>query len=302
KFENNEVKKEVFELGRHLFYEPMLSKDNTISCGSCHQQFAAFAHAEHKFSHGINDLVGTRNSPALFNIPWQANFMHDGGINHIEVQPIAPIQNPIEMAELFSSVLSKLQASSKYRSLFEKAYGDPEVTDSRMLKAMAQFMGLMYSYNSKFDFFKRNENGVTLSEEELRGYQIVRTKCAPCHQEPLFSDYGFHNNGLAVDPTIQDSGRARITQLPEDKYKFKTPSLRNIMLTAPYMHDGRYNTIEQCLDHYTNNVVNTTNLDPILAANNGIALSASEKADIVAFLKTLTDYKFINDVKFSEIK
>ncbi|MBK6523915.1 MAG: cytochrome-c peroxidase [Bacteroidia bacterium] len=297
-FSNNPIKAEVFNLGRELFYDPILSVDNTISCGSCHQQFVAFAHAEHKFSHGINDLLGNRNAPGIFNVTWHNSFMHDGGINHIEVQPIGPIQNPIEMGEKFANVITKLQNSAKYKQLFLKAYGTEEATDSRVLKSMAQFMGLMYSYNSKFDHYKRNEDNVKLTEEELRGYNLFQAKCVQCHVEPLFSDFSFRNNGIAIDPLLNDSGRAHITGLPQDRYKFKTPSLRNVGLTGPYMHDGRYTTLQQCLDHYTN-LQNTINHDPLMPIG-GIPLTAQEKTEIIAFLHTLTDYEFINDQKFAD--
>lgn len=297
-FSNNTPSAAVFNLGRELFYDPILSLDNTVSCGSCHQQFAAFAHAEHKFSHGINDLIGTRNAPGIFNTTWHKSFMHDGGINHIEVQPLGPIQNPIEMGEKFTDVIKELEASAKYRDLFKKAYGTEEVYDSRILKAFAQFMGLMYSYNSKYDKYKRNEDGVTLTAQEMNGYATFQAKCSSCHTEPLFSDFNYRNNGIAIDPLINDSGRAHITGLPEDRYKFKVPSLRNVALTGPYMHDGRYTTLQQCLDNYTN-IVNQTNLDPLLAPS-GISLTAQEKQDIIAFLQTLTDYQFINDPRFAD--
>ena len=297
-FSNDAIKPEVFNLGRELFYDPILSLDNSVSCGSCHQQFAAFAHAEHKFSHGINDLIGNRNAPGMFNLTWHSSFMHDGGINHIEVQPIGPIQNPIEMGETFANVLSKLQNSAKYRQLFLKAYGTEEATDTRILKSMAQFMGLMYSYNSKFDLYKRNESNVKLSADELRGYAAFQAKCGSCHTEPLFSDFKFRSNGIEFNPLLNDSGRAHITGMPQDRYKFKTPSLRNIALTGPYMHDGRFTTLQQCLDHYTD-IKNLVNLDPTIPAT-GIPLTSQEKTDIISFLQTLTDYKFINDPKFAD--
>ena len=299
RFTNNPIKEETFVLGRALFYDPILSADNTISCGTCHQQFVAFANADHDLSHGINDLLGTRNSPALFNMTWHPNFMHDGGINHIEVQPVAPIENPVEMGLSFSAALNKLRASSKYVKMFRDAYGSEEITDAKMLKAMAQFMALMYSYNSKFDLWKRGENNVTLNAAEQRGYQTFLAKCNTCHKEPLFTDFSFRSNGLSFSPTLKDSGRAHITGLAQDRWKFKVPSLRNIALTGPYMHDGRYQSLQQCMDHYTNQVTNMENLDPLLQPN-GIALTASEKSDLIEFLQTLTDYKFINDKRFAD--
>ncbi len=298
-FSVNTLSEEKFALGRALFYEPMLSADNSVSCGSCHQQFAAFANADHAVSHGINDLVGTRNSPGIFNLAWHPYFMHDGGINHIEVQPLGPITNTLEMGADINPVIVKLQASSRYRDLFKKAYGSDTVNTQKMFRAMAQFMGLMYSYNSKYDYYKRQENNETLSDAELRGYNLFISKCSSCHTEPLFSDFAFRNNGLPVNVFVKDSGRAHITGLPGDRYKFKTPSLRNIAKTAPYMHDGRFTTLQQCLDHYTNGVTNLTNLDPLLQ-NNGVQLSANDKQDIIAFLQTLTDYKFLGDKRFSD--
>jgi cytochrome c peroxidase len=298
-FSNNPISENTFILGRSLFYETLLSKDNTISCGSCHQNFAAFANANHRISHGINDLVGIRNSPGLFNLNWHPSFMHDGGINHIEVQPLAPITNSVEMGDNIVDVVAKLQASSKYKNLFKNAYGSEEVTSEGMFKSMAQFMSLMYSYDSKYDYYKRNENNVTLNDAELRGYNLFLVNCNSCHTEPLFSDFKFRNNGLSANTSINDEGRSHITGLQEDKYKFKTPSLRNISLTAPYMHDGRFDYLEQCLDHYTNGVTNLINLDPLLT-NNGLLLSSQDKKDIISFLRTLTDYKFINDKRFAD--
>lgn len=296
RFTDNVLSTEKFKLGRALFYETMLSADNTISCGSCHQQFAAFAHSAHQFSHGINGLVGTRNAPALQNLNWNPSFMHDGGVNHIEVFPPAPITNPVEMAETLPNLVLKISASAKYQDLFRKAYGDDTVTTQRMFRAIAQFMGTMYSYNSKYDQVKHGAANFTASEQN--GYALFVQKCASCHQEPLFSDYKFRNNGLAVNPAIKDSGRAHITRDLADLYKFKTPSLRNIDLTGPYMHDGRFMTLNECLNHYTSGISSSPTLDPSL--NGGISLNTQEKNDIIAFLKTLTDPQFLTDKRYSE--
>jgi cytochrome c peroxidase len=296
-FSVNTISEDKFILGRALFYESMLSKDNTISCGSCHEQFVAFAHSDHDVSHGINGLLGIRNSPALFNLNWHSTFMHDGGINHIEVMPLAPITNPIEMGEDINSVIQKLLASEKYRNLFKNAYGTEEINTQKMFRAMAQFMGLMYSYNSKYDYFKRGEGYVEFTDAEKRGYNLFLAKCNSCHKEPLFSDFQFRNNGLSVNVNYRDSGRQHITREPQDLYKFKTPSLRNIARTGPYMHDGRFSTLKQCLDHYTNGITNMTNIDPLLQSGS-IQLSAQDKDDIIAFLNTLTDYKFLGDKRF----
>lgn len=298
-FSVNSLSQARFTLGRTLFYDPILSADNTISCGSCHMQSAAFAHADHKLSHGINDLIGNRNSPALFNLNWHPSFMHDGGVNHIEVQPLAPITNPVEMAETMPKVIDKLRNSTKYKKLYADAWGTDSITSQGIFRAMAQFMGTMVSYNSKYDRYKRGEAGTELTEQELKGYNLFLTHCNSCHKEPLFTDFEYRNNGLTPDPFLNDTGRAHITGLPQDRYKFKTPSLRNISLTYPYMHDGRYSTLQACLNHYTDHVKNTINLDAKLQPN-GLTLTANEKSDIIAFLNTLTDYAFITDKKFAD--
>lgn len=295
RFENNPITESKFELGRALFYEPMLSRDNSISCGSCHQQLSAFANLDHRVSHGIDQLEGTRNSPGLFNLTWHTSLMHDGGVNHLEVQPIAPITNVVEMDETLQNVLAKLRKSSRYDTLFARAYGSTEMTSEKMLKAIAQFMGLMYSFNSRYDQYKRGQTA--LSEQEHRGYAAFGKHCASCHSEPAFTDFKFRNNGLSVDPLVMDSGRARITLKQEDLWRFKTPSLRNVEVTMPYMHDGRYTTLEQCLDHYSTGVVNTTNLD---LPEYGIQLKSGEKEDIIAFLRTLTDHEFLHDARFGD--
>jgi cytochrome c peroxidase len=297
-FSNNTLTSDGFTLGRYLFYDPILSADNTISCGSCHQQFAAFSHSGHDVSHGIYGLLGTRNSPAIQNINWLPEFMHDGGVNHIEVMPLAPITNPVEMDETMTNVISKLSSSGKYKQLFTKAYGDDMVNSQRIFKALAQFMGTMYSYNSKYDMVKAGKDIFTAQEQS--GYNIFVQKCASCHKEPLFSDFNYRNNGLSVNIAINDSGRAHITGNPSDRYKFKTPSLRNIEKSGPYMHDGRFGSLDQCINHYVSGITSSPTLDPILSS--GIALSTQDKSDIKAFLKTLTDTKFLTDSRYSEIK
>lgn len=295
-YSNNPLTADGFTLGRTLFYDPLLSSDNTISCGSCHQQFAAFSHSGHDVSHGINGLLGNRNAPALQNLNWNTSFMHDGGILNIEVMPLAPITNTVEMNETMTNVVSKLSASGKYKQLFTKAFGDDLVNSQRIFKAIAQFMGTMYSYNSKYDAVKAGKESFT--PQENSGYNLFAQKCASCHTEPLFSDYQFRNNGLSVNVLYNDSGRAHITGNATDRYKFKTPSLRNIEKTAPYMHDGRFTSLDQCLEHYNSGIIISPTLDTQLQS--GIILSAQNKADIIAFLKTLTDTKFLTDSRFSD--
>ena len=296
-FTGNSVTYDGFTLGRHLFYEPMLSLDTTISCGSCHLQTFGFSNGpSHPVSHGVNDLLGKRNSPALFNLTWQTKIMWDGGVNNLENQPVGPIQNPVEMNLPFNDALTRVAASAKYKSLFKNAFGDTVVTSARFLKAFAQFMGLMVSYNSKYDKVKNGKEAFTSSEAD--GYTVFKNKCASCHSEPLFSDYAFRNNGLAVN-AYQDSGRYRITNDPSDIYKFKTPSLRNLGFSAPYMHDGRFASLGQVMNHYRNGVSNMLNLDPLLSG--GISLTAQEEIDLLSFLATLNDYTFRDDPRFKEI-
>lgn len=297
-FQNNTLSKEGFKLGRKLFYDGRLSKDNTISCGFCHQQFAAFANFDHKVSHGINSLLGTRNAPPMFNLVWHPTFMWDGGINHIEVQPLAPITNPVEMDETLDNIVVKLQADAVYRQLFKEAFGDETINSQRIFKALAQFMGMLNSYNSRYDKYVRGEPGGNMTSEELDGLSLFRQKCSSCHTEPLFTDFSYRNNGLRIDTNYKDIGRMHITGLLTDSLKFKVPTLRNIDLTMPYMHDGRFNTLSQVLDHYISGIHTSTTLDAQLT--NGIPLTTIEKQNIIRFLQTLSDYEFITDPRFSE--
>lgn len=296
---NNKLTREGFELGRKLFYDPRLSRDNTVSCGSCHQQFSGFAQIDHPVSHGVDDLLGPRNSPALFNLNWHTSFMWDGGINHIENQPVAPIQNPVEMDETLDNVLNKLRSDATYRSMFKAAFGDETINTQRMSWAFTQFMGMMVSSDSKYDKYKRGEAGGAMTTQELAGYEVYKQKCASCHKEPLFTDFTFRNNGLAVT-SVNDSGRAHITQRADDLYKFKMPSLRNLKYTWPYMHDGRFNTLDQVLNHYTTGIIQSPTLDASLTS--GIALTTQEKEDLLSFLNTLNDEAFTKNPLFAEPK
>lgn len=294
-FKDNQLTKAGFILGRKLFYDPRLSRDSSTSCGSCHQSFAAFAHSTHNVSHGVDGLLGTRNSPSLFNLAWNPSFMWDGGVNHIEVQPAAPIMNPVEMDEKIDRVLIKLQSDAGYRKLFADAFGSEEITSQKMFRAMAQFMGAMVSANAKYDQVQRGT--ATFSEEELAGQTVYQNKCASCHPAPLFTDYSFRNVGLKPGG-VKDSGRAHITQLAEDLYKFKVPSLRNLGYSAPYMHDGRFNTIDEVFDQMESGIYISATLDPLL--QNGIKLSTTERSNLKAFLKTLNDDSYVRDKRFEE--
>jgi cytochrome c peroxidase len=297
KFENNPLTYDGFVLGRKLFYDVRLSVDSTVSCGTCHQQFAGFAQLGHDLSHGVKDLLGTRNSPGLANMAWHTSFFWDGGVNHLENQPISPIENPVEMALPFAEAVDRVRKAEDYRSYFKNAFGDETINSQRMLRAMAQFMGAMVSADSKYDKYVRAEAGGTLTQSELNGLTIFRQHCATCHKEPLMSDFSFRNNGLRPS-AVNDSGRAHITKDAADLYKFKVPSLRNVALTAPYMHDGKVRTLEDAVEHYRSRIHPSETLDPLLSA--GIALTDNEKHDVVNFLKTLTDSTFIRNPLFAE--
>ena len=298
-FANNAISKEGFEVGRMLFYDPVLSRDSTVSCSSCHQQFVAFAHSGHAKSHGIDNQVTLRNSPGLFNLPWQKDFFWDGGVSHIELVPLAPIANPLEMDEVMARVVYKLNRSTRYKGLFQKAFGKDTVDSQQILYALTQFNGLMISANSKYDQYRTQKE--TLSAEELEGLSLFTEKCSSCHSGELFTDLSFRNNGLNTSFT-NDTGREHITTLSSDIGKFKVPSLRNVELTSPYMHDGRFTTLENVLDHYASGVKSSATLDPLLDKGDGsygIALTDDEKQKIILFLKTLTDQSFITDPRFS---
>jgi len=300
--DQNPPTKEGFELGRTLFYDPRLSRDGTISCGSCHQQFVAFAHAGHDLSHGIDGRMGTRNAPALQNLRWGRTFLWDGGSNHLETMPLAPITNPVEMDETVDNVVSKLNADPDYRRRFQVVFDKQPIDSYQLLKALAQFTAALTSANSRYDHYVRQETGGTLSAPELRGRALVAQKCAACHATDLFTDESYRNNGLSRSFAV-DSGRAHITQLAADRGKFKVPSLRNVALTAPYMHDGRFPTLPQVLDHYDHGMLDSPTLDPAFrqpGGQLGIPLTAQEKSDLLAFLNTLTDEAFITDKRLAE--
>lgn len=294
-FSNNKITAEKVLLGRVLFYDPLLSNNNTISCAGCHSQFSAFTHIDHALSHGINDSIGMRNSPALMNLAWQKSFMWDGAINNLDMQALAPISHPKEMGSSIHEVVMKLQSKKMYRELFYKAFSDSMVTGERTLKAMSQFMLTLVSANSKYDKVIRKEENFT--EQEKNGYELFQRNCASCHKEPLFTSNEFANNGLPVDTLLNDFGKIRITQNKQDSLKFKIPTLRNIEYTYPYMHDGRFKKLSQVLNHYTNGIHQSLTLANEL--KQGINLSSNEKVDLIAFLLTLSDKEFIFNQKHS---
>ena len=312
----NPLTEEGVELGRFLFYDGILSRTDKIGCGTCHQQQAAFTHHGHDLSHGVDDLLGIRNSPAIQNMAWNTSFFWDGGVHDLDLVPPVPIQNEVEMGERVSTVVEKLRNTPvagaakqvNYPKMFEAAFGTDEINADRMMKALSQFMMTMVSATSRYDYFLQGDASA-LTPLEKEGMAVFKQKCSSCHSSELFTDFSFRNNGL-IPAKINDQGRYAITLNEADRLKFKVPSLRNVGLTAPYMHDGRFTTLEEVLNHYANDqsgskdsIFVSPTLDPLLQVagqKRGIKLSATEKQSIIAFLRTLNDEQFINDKRFSD--
>lgn len=312
----NPLTVEGVELGKFLFYDGILSRTDNIGCGTCHQQQAAFTHHGHDLSHGVDDKIGTRNAPSVQNMAWNTSFFWDGGVHDLDMVPPVPIQNKVEMDERVSNVIEKLKKTPvagaakqvDYPKMFKAAFGSDSITADRMMQALSQFMMTMVSATSRYDYFVRGDASA-LTAQEKDGLSIFKQKCASCHAGELFTDQKFRNNGLTPN-RINDQGRYAITLNADDRLKFKVPSLRNAGLTAPYMHDGRFTTLEQVLDHYANDkpgskdsIYVSPTLDPLLNAagqKRGISLTSAEKQSIIAFLRTLNDDDFIKDKRFSD--
>ena len=293
-FKRNPLTEEGFQLGSNLFYDPILSRDSTISCASCHLQQTGFTHVDHDLSHGIDGKIGNRNAISLQNLAWTKDFMWDGGVNHLDVQAIHPITSEVEMDETLENVVSKLQKSDKYPPLFEAAFGTKKITGQLMLKALSQFVVSLTSSNSKYDKVLRKEENFT--EMEQNGFRLFKQNCASCHKDPLFKSDKFEYNGLKLDPTLNDFGRMRITQNPKDSLKFKVPTLRNVQYTFPYMHDGRFKTLNEVVKHY--NALQANKILPKELAK-PMHFTDNERTDLVAFLKTLTDKEFLFNPRYA---
>jgi cytochrome c peroxidase len=312
--ENNPMTVEGVELGKHLFYEKMLSGDNSMSCATCHAPTAAFSDTN-QYSKGIDGIQGTRNSMALMNLGWQSFFFWDGRAKTLEEQILQPVPNPIEMHQSWKDAVSKLNAQVKYRNLFFKAFGEEGIDSIKVSKAIAQFLRTMISGKSKFDVMYKQENNMslnpyekqilaTVSPEEWAGYDLFKSMngadCFHCHNGPLMQVKKFSNNGL--DATFTDIGRGAITGDPNDNGKFKVPTLRNIALSAPYMHDGRFKTLDEVIEHYSTGIHQSSTLDPLIqfASQGGVQLDSQEKDLLKKFLLTMTDYKFVNNPEFKD--
>lgn len=295
-FSDNPLSKEGFELGRKLFYDDRLSIDNEHPCSSCHQQIAGFGTYQHDRSHGVFDSHTLRNAPVLFNLAWNSSFHWDGEFNSLKDEAAQPINGHIEMGETFESIINKIKDDKDYQEMFKKIFRYPFIRPEYILKALAQFTGYMVSADSKYDKYKKGS--ATFTAQEDAGYQLYKANCATCHPEPMFTDYSIRNIGLPVDNFLKDHGRMRITGKKEDSLKFKVPTLRNTYISSNYMHDGRFNTLLQCLNHYRSGVQQSVTLDPLLM--NGITLTNTEATNLTVFLRTLTDSAFLKDARFSK--
>ncbi len=302
--EDNPLTEEGIALGQKLFFDPILSANNTQACADCHRAPNAFTDPR-QFSVGIDGSVGTRNSMPLFNLAWNygEKFFWDGRANSLEEQILDPVTNPIEMANTWPNAVSALESDAMYPQLFEEAFGVTTIDSTLVTKAIAQFLRTLVSSNSKFDRYLLGEVELTPSEEN--GLAIFldeqRGDCFHCHGNPfnpLWTDNIFHNNGL--DEFFEDRGLGRVTGDPRDDGKFKTPSLRNLAYTAPYMHDGRFETLDDVINHYSEGLVYSETIDPLMkkVGEGGVQLSESDKADLKAFLLSLSDPSFINNPNF----
>ena len=299
------------KLGRMLFYEKMLSKDGSMACASCHLQEFAFSDTA-QFSIGVEGKPGGRQAMAVFNMAWNENeFFWDGRAHLVRDQSLGPIQDPLEMNETLENVIAKLSASQTYKDQFIRAFGTDEVTSEKMSLAMEQFMNSIVSYQSKYDDFL--EDTTVFSESEKRGRDLFfgeyneffpdesGADCAHCHSGANFENDKYANNGLDGDGEFKDDGREKVTKDARDKAAFKITSLRNIAVTAPYMHDGRFATLEQVVAHYNNGLKASASLDGALeqTRGTGLRLTEQDKTDLVNFLKTLTDNTLISNPDYA---
>jgi cytochrome c peroxidase len=293
-FPNNPLSEKGFELGRKLFFDGRLSRTNLVSCNFCHEQPFAFTHHGHDLSHGVDDLIGIRNAPAIQNMAFQSEYFFDGASNNLEMVSIVPIHNPVEMDENLPNIIQKLKADSQYQKLFKEAYSDT-VTINGALKAIGTFLRTLISGNSKFDEYLKGRT-TSFNESETRGMELFfssKTSCSECHGGFNLRKEGFFNNGFFE--TYPDSGRQRITLNENDRAKFSVPSLRNIALTAPYMHNGSVNSLEEVVNRYNNGGYDHPSKSELIRPLN---LSEGEKVDLIRFLNTLTDFTFINNEAF----
>lgn len=301
---NNPQTVEGVSLGRKLFFDPILSGDGSQSCADCHSPENAFTDSD-RFSEGIDGNLGPRNSMTIFNLAWNYDerFFWDGRTFSIENQALVPVKDPNEMHNTWINAMASLQGHADYPNLFYEAFGTTTIDSILVTKALAQFERTLISGNSRFDKHLNGED--ILTDSELNGFNVfmdeTKGDCFHCHgnaNNPLWTDNIFHNNGL--DAAFDDLGLGTFTGDPADNGKFKSPSLRNLKFSAPYMHDGRFATLDEVINHYSEGLVNSPTIDPLMKsiANGGVQLSDEDIIDLKAFLLSLSDDEFINNPDF----
>jgi cytochrome c peroxidase len=307
---DNPTTQEGVLLGRFLFYDPIMSRDSSISCATCHKQELSFTDGLDK-SIGIDGKVGKRSSMSLANIGFaNRGLFWDGRVSSLEIQALHPVEDPNEMDEKWPNVIRKLQVHPTYQQMFRKAFGiknNKEITKEMVAKALAQFQRTMVSAGSKYDKFIRQEI-LDLDNDEFEGMSMFNDNsggalkdagCAHCHSPVLFTADNYFNNGLLTDEQqAMTQTRFNLTGFNSDMGKFRAVSLRNIALTAPYMHDGRKTSLDAVIEHYSTGGVASANRDGLIPEHGTIPTSASEKDKLIKFLNTLTDTAFINNPAF----
>ena len=304
--ERNPISQEGVELGRMLFYDPALSAKDNLSCASCHMQHIAFTDGLALSNRGNSGKALKRHSPALINLAWHEGLFWDGGAKNLESLTFAPLTHPDEMAIDLPELVKKLEDRYDYRARFKQVFKVDTIHAAFIARALAQFQRTLISDNAKYDQVLKSDGQLQFTELELRGEVLFEEKCSNCHSGLFFTDFDYHNNGL--DSTFPEGpeevaqGRARITLNAEDLGRFKTPTLRNVALTAPYMHDGRFSDLEAVLEHYNSGVQRSPSLDKLLIdehGNVGIPLNKDDKQALIAFLNTLTDSSFLTNPMWS---
>lgn len=311
---DNPMTEEGVALGRFLFFEERLSGDNTMSCASCHAQAFAFSDNGNQFSTGIDGVQGARTSMVLQNLGWEQRFFWDGRSATLEEQILEPVENVIEMHETWPNAVAELQADNGYVALFQEAFGSTTIDRYKTAKAIAQFLRTMISGNSRYDQFQRGE--IVLTPDEQQGALLTTFEggfppdvpngqggadCFHCHPHGgnRFTDGIMRNNGL--NEIFTDLGLGGVTGLPQDQGLFKTPTLRNVAVSAPYMHDGRFNSLEQVIEHYNSGGHPSPTISPFMKYTvGGLQLTPEKKSQLIAFLHTLTDEEFLTNPAFAD--
>lgn len=295
----NKMSLDGVALGKKLFFDPITSSNNLVSCASCHHQRLAFSDIEKSFSNsGVSGKNTHRNTPPLFNLAWQTGYFWDGGAKDLESQVFAPLKHPDEHNQDLKTLVTKLENNTEYVRLFAKVFNNQPISSQNISYSIAQYERALVSYKSLYDDFLQKKDTNIFTAIQKQGLLVFNLHCEKCHKHPFLTDFIYHNNGIDTEFTDETEervfmGRFRITNDSADLGKYKTPSLRNIMLTAPYMHDGRFRTLDEVFSHYSNNIKNSKTLDERL--KNRITLSEEQKLALKAFFATLTDYEFIRN-------